>query len=1051
MLVIPEALLEQIERGNVLLFVGERFARNQDGRALVDRLEDHLVARCQLSPDEDYTFPEAAQAYQDQFGRQALIQFLREQVELTGAQPQKAHDLIARLGSLKVIATTCVDRRLERAFEAAGRSLDVIVSSADVALEEGEKTQLYKLRGTLEQVQSLVLTEDDYEDFFLDQDSVSVVLEGYLARKTIVFVGYDLADPEFKRLFSKVTGALDLFARRAYAFGGEPSPRVLRWCKRHGVEVIDVRATAFLETLMAQLASRSRPSSTPAPLAGDPTPMPLPTRPYKHLSAYEAEDAPIFFGREQETAALLSLIHAHRLVLFYGPSGAGKTSLLQAGVLPRLAQADPPYVAVMVRALEEPETAIRQALARLRPDADLPPGSLVDCLAAATRDLPGTLVLVLDQFEEFFLRFSATARARFIAQMGRLFDARDVPVKVVFSLREEWLAAMGEFDDRLPEIFRTKMRLLPLTRSQARQAIQEPARRLGIRYAADLVEDLLDELVAGSTEGPAGSEDSTVMPPQLQLVCDGLYARAAADGREEITPADFAALGGAQGILARYVDTSLAEFSAPEREIARHLLLALVTSQGTRTAVRRELLTHGVSEWAGSQAVERILDRLVRQRLVRGVGDGDRYELTHDVLAATVASWVDEQDRQLKRARELLQQELADWQQDPELLLGESKFQRLDQVRDRLDLHGPAAALLARAAIRYDQEPDYWLARVGDEGAQETLLLSLLEHEAPEARVAAARLLAGVAGPSTAGALVTRILEDGCQPVRDQAARSLARLEAPDAVDRLAAALDEALPETQARVRRGLAQILHLDPSLLMGLDRRRRRGVAWTLAHMRLAANLPWLRQVVAVGAGAGGLAFGLGLTPPLVLHAAGTLYTPGAAGPVASVLDALFIGPMVALMGLVAGALLAAGIGVGRLLWPEPGRLLPRLVLGGLAGGVGTGLVLAPLVTVDADGPVAALLSSLGAGLFGVLLAWGVVAGLAVARWPVLAWAAAALGGGVGLVLMGLSGFAPFGTGPAAAVPPWLIPTSGALTGLLLAAGLQWALARRSPQAGV
>ncbi|OUC08158.1 hypothetical protein RY27_10660 [Litorilinea aerophila] len=154
---------------------------------------------------------------------------------------------------------------------------------------------------------------------------------------------------------------------------------------------------------------------------------------------------------------------------------------------------------------------------------------------------------------------------------------------------------------------------------------------------------------------------------------------------------------------------------------------------------------------------------------------------------------------------------------------------------------------------------------------------------------------------------------------------------------------------------------------------------------------------------------------------------------------------------MGLVAGALLAAGIGVGRLLWPEPGRLLPRLVLGGLAGGVGTGLVLAPLVTVDADGPVAALLSSLGAGLFGVLLAWGVVAGLAVARWPVLAWAAAALGGGVGLVLMGLSGFAPFGTGPAAAVPPWLIPTSGALTGLLLAAGLQWALARRSPQAGV
>src|SRR5262249_17267770 len=159
--------------------------------------------------------------YEDAAGRQALIQFVRDQFEALGDEPQPVHRLIAGLLSCNVLVTTCLDGRLERALTEAGRRPHVITDNVDVAFDDERTPQLYRLRGALDRAESLVLTEGDYETFFRDQVSISVVLQGYLARKTILFVGYDLADENFKQLFSKVTATLDNYARRAYAFSAE--------------------------------------------------------------------------------------------------------------------------------------------------------------------------------------------------------------------------------------------------------------------------------------------------------------------------------------------------------------------------------------------------------------------------------------------------------------------------------------------------------------------------------------------------------------------------------------------------------------------------------------------------------------------------------------------------------------------------------------------------------------------------------------------------------------------------------------------------------------
>src|SRR5215213_2318144 len=199
MISIPEELFEQVERGNVLLFVGERVVRDADGLVAIDQLTAQLAARAGLGSAVGITFPDAAQAYEDTTNRQALVQLVRDYFEALGDEPQPAHRSIARLSSVTLLVTTCLDRRLERAFADTGRPLDVIIGTVDIAFEDERKPRLYRLRGALDQVESLVLTEDDYESFFDNQSSISVVLQGYLARKTILFIGYDLADPHFKR------------------------------------------------------------------------------------------------------------------------------------------------------------------------------------------------------------------------------------------------------------------------------------------------------------------------------------------------------------------------------------------------------------------------------------------------------------------------------------------------------------------------------------------------------------------------------------------------------------------------------------------------------------------------------------------------------------------------------------------------------------------------------------------------------------------------------------------------------------------------------------
>jgi hypothetical protein len=1039
MISIPEELLEQIERGNVLLFIGERIARDAEGQAVVDRLAVQLATRCDLKNPEVCTFPEAAQAYEDAMGRQALVQFIRDQMGGLGNEPQRVHRLIAGLTDCKVLAITCIDRRLERAFEEAGRPFDVIIGNIDVAFEDERKAQVYKLRGSVEWVESLVLTEDDYETFFEDQASISVVLQGYLARKTILFVGYDLADPHFKRLYCKVTAPLDAFARRAYAFGEVPARRVARWCRRHNIEVVETRATAFLEALTEQLANRARPELVVPQKLVKPTALSVPERPYKLLDYYEARDAAIFFGRERETQTLMSLIHAHRLVLLYGASGTGKTSLLLAGALPYLEQAEPPYKTLYVRVLEDPAQVIRRAIQRWLPEVKLPQeGGLVDFLNVATKALECTLVIFLDQFEEFFIRWGPQFRQAFISEIGELYEARDVPVKIVFSLREDWLALMNEVETRIPEVYRTKMQLLPLSHDQVRQAITSPVTPLGIHYDSTLIERLFEDLVDEQWDEPLRSKHTTVMPAHLQLVCDALYERAQAEDRQSITMADYEAVGQAQGILARYIESALQEYPGEERGVAKNVLMTLVTSQATKAWTDLERIAFEVG--AEMVVVERVLARLIRQRLVRRLDEGQTYELVHDILAATIAQWISGEDRQLKQARELLRRELADWRQEPSLLLSQGKFQRINAVRDGLQLTDEETAFLLRAAVWYDIDVSHWLEQVPSPTVQVDILLELLESKADQARLTAARFLAGFPRDDVAAALARRALEDSEPGVRDLSAISLGQMGGKTGLNLLIDAASARADPQRARALRALALNQDVAPDRPGEMAGPLRRRVYYELAKIRFWRNWPKIRKVTVAGAIGGAVGFGLGLIPLIAWQLAnvyGDRWRP---------IDLVFIALVLAVLGLPAGAGMAFGISVGEALFSKRTRM-GRVLGGTFLGGLSFMLVLAPLAIVDATEFLEGVLTIAGGGLFGMMIGLGLTLPAMIRPRRAVVLGGGAVGAALGLIVFGALGFDPFQVTSQPAVPIPVLLISGGLLGLILAFSITWAETRWSP----
>ena len=517
-----------------------------------------------------------------------------------------------------------------------------------------------------------------------------------------------------------------------------------------------------------------------------------PDQPYKFLYAFEIEDAGIFFGRDAPSEAFYQTVLKDRLTVLHAKSGAGKTSLLNAGLSPRLIREG--RLPVYARAYEDPVLAIKQAIASpsLGPWPELLPkltlheflGLTCAHLSRQTREL----IIILDQFEEFFIFWpEQDQRQPFIDTLADCYDDKALPVRLIIALRKDYYSDLATFQVRLPHIFHNEYYLDVMTREEAQAAVTGPVEKLArpVAYEQALLDTLLDDLTRGGME-----------LPHLQIICTRLH-EALAEGETVITLASYEDLGRAEGVLGSYLNDVLDRLPSGGGAIAREVLKELVSSEATRRVLGYGTLAARVE--AKGDELDGVLARLVDARLLRrDEGGGEiTYEMAHEYLIEEIKKWIDLADLEFKQAQELLMREVANWRVYG-IMIPKDRLELLHAQRERLrGLDDEAWECILRSALQADFAVEDWAKLAGEVG--EKLLLATLNDPRKRVRWEAIYVLGVIWGLPEVSELVH---EDN--DVREAAAEALGTLGDPRAVEPLIAALQD----ENSDVRRAAAEVL---------------------------------------------------------------------------------------------------------------------------------------------------------------------------------------------------------------------------------------------------
>jgi WD40 repeat protein len=426
--------------------------------------------------------------------------------------------------------------------------------------------------------------------------------------------------------------------------------------------------------------------------------------PFRGLDSYRFEHAPIFFGRSATTRAAVEQLtanaeHGRAFLLVLGASGAGKSSLAQAGALPALVgRGIVPGVGLWRRAVLRPGghaagpfaalaealiggTALPELLSgkqdigalagHLRASVDDPAFAIVAALdrieeAARRRgELLSIetvrLALVVDQVEELFTGADITAQERiaFVCCLDGL--ARSGRVYVLATMRSDhWhraaeaplLVEMATGSGRLD--------LLPATQDEIIEMLRQPAEAAGLAFDADPVRQVgLDATLAIEAANEPGAL------PLLSFLLDELYKRDIRGGRSTLTHASMVALGGLKGAIANRAEAVFAALPGEVQAALPRVLRALVTVSraSAEPTARPATMAQFAAGGAERRLIDALLDPRVRLLVADGDGDGARIRLAHEAL---ISHWDRArrqiaQDRRDLETRDLVEQQQARW------------------------------------------------------------------------------------------------------------------------------------------------------------------------------------------------------------------------------------------------------------------------------------------------------------------------------------------------------------------------------------------------------
>ncbi len=375
--------------------------------------------------------------------------------------------------------------------------------------------------------------------------------------------------------------------------------------------------------------------------------------PYAGLSSFQENDAGKFFGRNREIAAMVTRIRDRPLMAVVGSSGVGKSSFVRAGLVPALKRSGETWETLVIRPGRKPLESLAAVIqpmvataANLSDDMDeqkklvetlrREPGHLGHVLRGRARRDNRRLLLFVDQFEELFTQVADPAeRAAFMSCLSAVADDATSPLRVVLSIRSDFLDRVAEDPQFLSELTQGLFFLGPPSRDGLAEAITNPAEMAGFRFELDAtVDDMLDHL-----------ETTPGALPLLQFAASRLWD-ARDKARKLLTHNAYTAMGGVAGALASHADRVISDLGPAKMPLIRAIMLRLVTPERTRAIVPMAELRE-LSREVGE--VQRLIDQMVDARLLvvqtlEG-GKGSTVEIVHESLVANwpaLRRWLDE-------------------------------------------------------------------------------------------------------------------------------------------------------------------------------------------------------------------------------------------------------------------------------------------------------------------------------------------------------------------------------------------------------------------------
>ncbi len=397
-----------------------------------------------------------------------------------------------------------------------------------------------------------------------------------------------------------------------------------------------------------------------------------PKEPFKFLDAYAKEDAEIFFGREAEIEELYSRVFYSKLLLVYGQSGVGKTSVIQCGLSNRLGEADalPIFIrhngdmlqSFMRESNKYAMTPLPAITAETPPDQEI--AVFVQAVRSLYLDYFKPIFLIFDQFEELFLFGSSSEQQRFAAILAALSEA-SLECRVILCIREEYLAELTALEQMIPQLFANRLRVERMNRINALTAISEPCHVCGIRLETGVADDILARLGCEA----AGAVELT----WLQVVLDKLYHHAARRAETEelsLTRDDVIALGSLGNVLAGFLEEQIAAMGT-QAEMGEAVLKTLITPEGTKKTVAVPdvvTLLNSMGTPADTAQVTDMINHFVTVRILREREDASGYELRHDSLAQHIFARMTALEKDVLEALQMVENRYKEYQSHGTLL-----------------------------------------------------------------------------------------------------------------------------------------------------------------------------------------------------------------------------------------------------------------------------------------------------------------------------------------------------------------------------------------------